>query len=361
MRQVTDKKRSTRGPISIPERVDHAITGKDADATVPMKKRPATNQELRQAAWVKKQEDGRKQHAEANRARVRAGKKKKPDPYVTDVPSIWEKMAERRLYAQLREVGDTTKNIDKYQRNRVLSSLFLVGVGGAAGYLLHPWLYLGGLIIAVIFYMMRLKRVDNFYRAWKFQRQLNFSKFTRLVIPYLKASGGNAALYAIFNKILQRTENEDDRRSLYQLMGEMGDNPTSIQPFVDYAQRSSGTDMSHLFMTTVFDFQQSTFDVSVIDELGQIAADDMMSAIDEIIDMKLKRFALFPTKVVMSSFILVAGLGVGILLNNLQEINFSGGILDPTTSLDEATSEVEGADAHPRSKQADGEVDAVNK
>ena len=188
------------------------------------------------------------------------------------------------------------------------------------------WFLMAVPIVWFVFYKMQGKRVDSFYRAWKFERQLNFSKFTRLVIPYLKASGGTMALYTIFNKILNRTENEADKRSLYQLMGEMGDTPESIQPFIDYAERSSGTDMSHLFMTTIFDFQQSTFDTSVIDELGQMASEDMMESIDEIIAMKLKRFAMFPTKGVMSSFILVAGLAVGIMINNLSQLDFSSGM-----------------------------------
>ncbi|WP_420841255.1 hypothetical protein [Evansella clarkii] len=298
--------------------------------------RKATRKELRQAKHVRKQEKARKDNKEKNRERVRKGQKVKADPGTEHKPSIWEKMAEDSLYHQLREMGDTTQKIDKFQRKRVMQTLGIVLLGCLAGMFMHVWLYLSGPILGAVFYKMKSKRVESYYKAWKFQRQLNFSKFTRLVIPYLKASGGTAALYTIFNKILQRTEDPSDRRSLYQLMGEMGDDPESLQPFTDFAERSSGTDMSHLFMSTIYDFQQSTFDVSVIDELGHMASEDMMSAIDEIIDMKLRRFVMFPTKVVMSSFILVAGLGIGLMLDNFKDLDFNGVIADPTEQAEGA-------------------------
>lgn len=299
-------------------------------------RKKATRGELRQADRVRKQEQARKDNQVKNRERVRKGKKQKADPGTEMKPSIWEKIAEEKLYYQLREMGDTTKDINKFQRKRVMVFLFFVLLGCAAGAFVHVWLYLAGPILGVVFYKMQLKKVDNFYKAWKFMRQLNFSKFTRLVIPYLKASGGTAALYTIFNKILQRTEDEADKRSLYQLMGEMGDNPESLEPFTDYAERSSGTDMSHLFMSTIFDFQQSTFDTSVIDELGRMASEDMMNAIDEIIEMKLRRFVMFPTKVVMSSFILVAGLGVGLMLDNFKELNIGSAMGGAAIQIEEA-------------------------
>lgn len=313
-------------------------------ADVPVRPtRKTTQKERKQAERVRKQEQARKDKREKDREKFRAGKTTKLDPEIKTKTSIWEKLAEDKLYHQLREMGDSTKNIDRFQRKRMLFSLFIVAIGAVAGMFVHVWLYLAGPILGAVFYKMQAKKVESYYRAWKFQRQLNFSKFTRLVIPYLKASGGTAALYTIFNKILQRMEDEADKRSLYQLMGEMGDNPESLDPFTDFAERSSGTDMSHLFMSTIYDFQQSTFDVSVIDELGRMASEDMMSAIDEIIEMKLRRFVMFPTKVVMSSFILVAGLGVGLMIENFKGLNFDGNMMNPTEQVQ--TEGVDGAKA----------------
>ena len=96
--------------------------------------------------------------------------------------------------------------------------------------------------------------------------------------------------------------------------------PSDIQPFIDYANRSSGTDMSVLFMSTIFDFQQSTFDTSVIDELGKIASEELINGIDEIINFKLRRFVFFPTKIVMTSFVIVIGFAIAVLISNLSQI-----------------------------------------
>lgn len=301
------------------------------DIAEAKQKRPISRSDAKRAARVKKREEADRKQDQADYIRELKGKPRK------EKKSFWERTAEAKTYFMLREMGDTEKNINKFQRKRVFFTLILTFVGFLAGQFVHPWLFLAGPIVGFTFYKMEGRKVETFYRAWKFQRQLNFSKFTRLVIPYLKASNGNMSLYTIFNKILKRTEDESDRRSLYQLIGEMSDNPESLKPFTDFANRSSGTDMSHLFMSTIFDFQQSTFDVSVIDELGRMASEDMMNAIDEIIDMKIRRFVLFPTKVVMTSFILVAGLGVALMVHNFKDLDFGGGdILSPTEQAEKA-------------------------
>ena len=245
-------------------------------------------------------------------------------------PTIWQKMAEDRLYQQLHLTGFSYEEIDDYQKKRVMWLVALSFLGVMLSLFVHPWLFVGGLISGVGKYMMDMRKADAYFRSWRFARQLSFSKFTRLVIPYLKASNGKSSLYGVFSKIVNRLENEDDRVFLERLMFEMNDNPHNIQPFLDYAERTSGTDMSYLFMSTVFDYQQSTSDVSVIDELGKLASEDMMYAVDEIIDFKINRFELFPTKVVMSSFILVVGVAAGIMLQSFQDFSGSsgGGLLD---------------------------------
>lgn len=290
-------------------------------------RRQSTRREVRQARRVKKREDARIKTQEDNRERVRQNKKQKVLPGDEVTKSIWEKSAEPLLYAMTREMGDNTKNIDAYQRKRVASSAFMFSIGMLLGLIIHPWLYLAGPVLGLFWYKSKLNHVKNYYRSWKFMRQLNFSQFCRLVIPYLKVSGGNAPLYTVFNKILERTRDEVDRQSLYRLMSEMGSNPSEIQPFLDFAERSSGSDMSHLFMSTIFDYQETTFDVSTIDELGQIASNDMMKSIDEIIRVKERRFVMFPTKIVMSSFILVAGLGLSLMIYNTKDLEFSSDMI----------------------------------
>uniref|UniRef100_UPI00344EEEAE hypothetical protein n=1 Tax=Carnobacterium sp. TaxID=48221 RepID=UPI00344EEEAE len=236
--------------------------------------------------------------------------------------NIYQKLAEPNLYQMLKEMGNSKQAIDKFQKNRIMQTLFVFITLFTFGLFLSKWFYIVSLIVAVIVYKQRHKQIVSKYSSWKFQRHLQFSKFTRLLIPYLKQSKGNASLYNIFNKILLRTENEADKNSLYTLMSKMSSDSGDIEPFIEFAERSSGTDMSILFMSTIFDFQQSTFDTTVIDELGKIASEELMTSIDEIIGFKLKRFAYFPTKIVMSSFVLVMGFALGVLLSSFSEIQF---------------------------------------
>lgn len=236
--------------------------------------------------------------------------------------SLYENIAEPTLYPMLKEMGNPKHAIDKFQKQRLTQSFVVIILFMIFGLFLSKWFYILSIIFGFVIYKQRFKTIEKQYNSWKFQRHLQFSKFTRLLIPYLKQSEGKVSLYSIFNKILMRTENEVDQKSLYTLMSEMSNKPNDIQPFIDYAERSSGTDMSVLFMSTIFDFQQSTFDTTVIDELGQISSEELMISIDEIIGFKLRRFAFFPTKVVMSSFIIVMGFAVAILLSSFATIQF---------------------------------------
>lgn len=240
-------------------------------------------------------------------------------------PDFWEKMAEDELYYKLREMGNPDSAIKKYQQNRFFQSILIAVVGTIAGVVMNNLIVVGvGIVLGVLMYFSRISSIRKIHNQWKFEREMAFSRFVRLLIPYLKQSGGNVSLYATFNKMLGRMDDEADRESLYMLMGEIGDRPGDIQPFNDFAERSSGSDMAYLIMSTIYDFQESTTDTSVIDELGKMASDQMMDAIDEIIMFKIRRFGMFPTKVVMSSFILVVGLAVGIVIDAVSEFDFSG-------------------------------------
>ena len=244
---------------------------------------------------------------------------------MADNPDFWEKMGEERLYYMLREMGNTNTAITKYQKTRFFQSiLFLVISIIIAVVMKNSLVILGGLVLGFLMYRSRFTSVRSMHNQWKFEREMAFSRFVRLLIPYLKQSGGSVSLYTTFNKMLGRMDDESDQESLYMLMGEMSDRPGDIQPFYDFAERSSGSDMAYLIMGTIYDFQETTTDTTVIDELGQMASEQMMKAIDEIIMFKIKRFGMFPTKVVMSSFVLVIGLAAGILIDAFSQFDFGG-------------------------------------
>lgn len=234
--------------------------------------------------------------------------------------TIWEKTAEEHLYEMLSAMGYSSERRDLFQRTRIVQSIIIFIVLIFLAILSENFFYVLAFVVPIYYYRSRLKYVQRNYQIWRFNRQLNFNKFTRLLIPYLKQSEGKIALYSIFNKMLLRIINEVDRNSLYRLMSEMSSRPNDVTSFIDFANRSSGTDNSILFMSTIFDFQQSTFDIEVINELGRMSSEELLSNIDDIIHMKLKRFENFATKITMSSFILMIGYFIIIVIEIITMI-----------------------------------------
>ncbi|MDU6483108.1 MAG: hypothetical protein E6538_14025 [Paeniclostridium sordellii] len=218
--------------------------------------------------------------------------------------TIWHKLAEKNLYKMLKELGYTDKMFIKFQQNRVKKcSLFLLA-GCILGFIKIS-LILIGIVLALFQWTSIYKKTKSYYNNSMFKKQLTFSKFTRMLIPYLLQS--NATLYSVFNKMLHRLEDGHVKKCLENLIIEMNNNPNSEEPFKEFALNASGTDQAVLFMTTLYDYQQNTFDSSVISELGKMASEQLFNGVDEIIDFKLRKFNMFPTKVTMISIIIVFG------------------------------------------------------
>lgn len=212
--------------------------------------------------------------------------------------SIWLKMLDENYYKKLREMNNSNVSIIKWQKQRFLKSWIFVGVGLVMYLLLgKEWYYLaGGIATAIGFYIIQAKSINNIYNQFRFERHLQFSKFTRLLIPYLKQKKDGGNLYGVFAKIVKRLDYDTDKQLLMKLMQDMTDRPNDIQPFVEYAEQTSGTDMSVLFMQTIYDIRQGSADLDVIEELDRLASEELMAGIDSIIDFKSRRFVFYPTK-----------------------------------------------------------------
>ena len=242
----------------------------------------------------------------------------------TEHKSFWIKLLGDVYYQKLREMNNSNVAIIKWQKQRLKKSLIFILVGFLMYLFLgKEWYYLaGGIATSVGFYVWQAKSINGIYNQFRFERHLQFSKFTRLLIPYLKQKTDGGNLYGVFAKIVKRLDYDTDKKLLMKLMQEMTDQPNDIKPFTEYAEQTSGTDMSVLFMSTVYDIRQGSADLDVIEELDRLASEELMAGIDSIIDYKSRRFVFFPTKIAMTSFILVVGFAVGVLFMNLKDINF---------------------------------------
>lgn len=238
--------------------------------------------------------------------------------------SIFIRTLNKDIYSKLVEMNNSDISIIKWQKQRLQKSSIFIIVGMILFFLLgNKWYYpVGGFIASIGFYVMQAKNINGVYSQFRFERHLQFSKFTRLLIPYLKQNQNGSNLYSIFSKITQRLDYETDRNLLMKLMQDMTDKVNSIEPFIEYAEQTSNTDMSILFMSTIYDINQGLTDLEVIEELDRLASEELMEGIDSIIEFKSRKFIFLPTKIAMSSFLLVVGFAVGVLLLNMKDIHF---------------------------------------
>ncbi|ANZ96223.1 hypothetical protein BFC19_12185 (plasmid) [Brochothrix thermosphacta] len=235
--------------------------------------------------------------------------------------NFWIRSVGDKFHSMLLEMGNSNIAILRWQKSRILKSVVAGLLFLALGYFFYTKLMLLALVVPFFMYFMQGRSITSGYSRYKFQRHLQFAKFTRLLVPYLKQTSAGVNLYSVFNKIVPRLEHEADKTLLLTLMKEMSDKPNSIVPFTEYAEKTSGSDMSILFMSTIYDLRQGTSDLSIITELGQIASEELMRSIDQIIEYKSKRFLLFPTKITMSTFLIVIGYAVAVLIYNIKDIN----------------------------------------
>lgn len=223
-------------------------------------------------------------------------------------PSIWFRIAERNLYDMCREMGFTDERFVKYQKKRFFRAVLFGIPLIIASFFYQWWWALAGLSISGFIWWNEYNRAKKFYGNFNFEKQLQFSKFTRMLIPYLLQT--DATLYSVFTRLLDRLEPGIVKNSLERLLIEMNEYPNSEAPFVRFAKDASGTDSSILFMTTLYDYHQNTFDHSIIMELGQLSSEQLFEGVDEIITYKLRKFSMYPTKLTMASFVITLGYAI---------------------------------------------------
>ncbi|EMF0203577.1 hypothetical protein NXK88_002868 [Enterococcus hirae] len=238
--------------------------------------------------------------------------------------NIWIKIIEKNCYQKLIQMGNSEISIIKWEKKRVFSSIIVAILGFISGVVLKNNLVcLGGILLTFFLYFSKIRMVNSMYKQYVFMRQLQFSKFTRLLLPYLNKEHQSVNLYGVFAKIVPRLDYEEDRVLLMQLMQEMLNNPGEIQPFIDYANKSSGSDLSILFMSTVFDIQQGSTNSDVINGLDQLASEELLLRIDMIVDNKLRKFTFIPTKMTMVSILLIIGFVIGYAITVFQSISLN--------------------------------------
>lgn len=241
---------------------------------------------------------------------------------VESKPPIWLRLLPEEIVRQLREMNNSTVAIAKWQKKNIQRVLFLTSLFLPLGYFVDWRIAPLGFVVSVLLYRQQLQTVKRVYMQFRFERQMQFAKFARLLIPLLKQAESGINLYQIFSRVVPRLNYQVDKDLLMGLMKDLSDFPNSIKPYEDYAMAVSGSEMSILFMSTLYDLEQGAINLQVIDRLGQLSSAEMMQGIDQIIAFKIKRFQLLFTKMMTSIVVLIIGFALALFLYQIGQVGF---------------------------------------
>ena len=239
-------------------------------------------------------------------------------------PSFMTKLVEKSTYEKMKTMNTSETFIKKWQRKRVFFSVgvVLLSLFMVIAFKTDPRVVPAAFLVGLIIYFLKKLSVNRYYTAYKFNRNLEFSKFARLVVPYLRQAQKGAGIYYIFSQMSGRLENPLDRQLLQKLMLEITDHPNDIKPYIDFAEKMSGTDFSITFMTLIYDIAQGATDDSIVDELGKEVSAQLMDVIRDIVEFKQKRFNLFPSAIVAPNMILILGYMVCVMIYQFAQLRF---------------------------------------
>ena len=243
-----------------------------------------------------------------NKALLKKATQMQPIDYMEKKPFIIRTL-EESTYKKMKRMNTTDAFIEKWQRQRIILSVVIAAIISVIVLVLHkPLVFtLAGVVVGVIFYVLKHVNVNQKYRVYLFNRNLEFSKFARLIHPYLRQAKNGTSVYRIFNQLVKRMENPIDKNLMQTLMLQITDKPSMMEPYIEFANKMSATDFSVTFMTLIYDISQGATDDTIIDELGKEVSQQLMDIISDIIEFEENKFQMFPTMIVAPNMILIMG------------------------------------------------------
>lgn len=233
-------------------------------------------------------------------------------------------------YEKMKEMNTSDGFILKWQKQRVLYSalmgVFVILIGF---YIKMPLIALFGPLLAFVWFFMKGKSIDQNYMVYKFNRALEFAKFTRLVVPYLRSDsngGSESRVYTTLSAVVGRLDTKEDRQLLATLLYEMTQRPEDKQPYVDYAMKVGGTDFAITFMETIYDIRQGSANLNIVERLSRESNEQVQGLMKDIVRMKNKKLLMIATKATMPVMIIILGSIVAIAVHSFSgvDINLGG-------------------------------------
>lgn len=231
-------------------------------------------------------------------------------------------------YKMLIKMNYSDSVIEKWQKSRMTKSIGLGILGFIAGVVFKQNIIMGGgPAFAMFMYIMEGSKIKGQFAQYKFYRALQFAKFTRLVVPYLRsdsAGGTESRVHSTLASVMTRLDSAEDQQLLATLLNEIAQHPDSKTPYVNYAQKVSDDDFALSFMETLFDIRQGSASLDIIERMSKESNDRIQNLTDDIIQAKTKKFLMFPTKVAMTAIIIIIGITIAILMQNMSGMDLGG-------------------------------------
>lgn len=250
---------------------------------------------------------------------------------IVDKPSnFYMNLLSDDAYEKMKEMNTSDGFILKWQQQRVLYSAILGIVVVIIGFSIKmPLISLFGPLLAFVWFFMKGKSIDQNYMVYKFNRALEFAKFTRLVVPYLRSDsngGSESRVYTTLSAVVGRLDTKEDRQLLATLLYEMTQRPGDKQPYVDYAMKVGGTDFAITFMETIYDIRQGSANLNIVERLSRESNEQVQGLMRDIVQMKTKKLLMIATKATMPVMIIILGSIVAIAVHSFSgvDINLGG-------------------------------------
>ncbi len=225
-------------------------------------------------------------------------------------------------YTKLREMGETNITISRWMNNNLKTAVLSFAVSIILAVYFNHLFYIVAIFLPFYLIYNKNNYVKIAYAQWRFERRVQFNKFVRLVIPYLKQTESNISIYSILGKVAPRLDHQEDKDLLNVLRREIMDKPKQVEPFLDYSRKTANTNLSDNFMSSLYDVRMGSNDLRGIYELGITASEQLLHSIDQIIDAKKKKFVFFPTKLTFISIIPIIGFAVSYMIYELTKLDF---------------------------------------
>lgn len=228
------------------------------------------------------------------------------------------------------EMGYSSSAVDQAMRSKFVKAVLfgtLLGCFGLPFLLRVLGTHVNGLSIMVVGSIMFVAmlwlhaqhQAKSAYNNYMYERQLAFTQFERLLIPYLSEMKNNVSLFSMLKRIIPRMEDPADKVLIQRLMSYMSSGESSNAPFIDFARRFGGSDSARLFMLSLYQMYLGNYSDKVVKDLGAQANRELMSQINYITKRKLHRFTMLSTWLTMClAIVLVVFMGL-LVVDQMQQ------------------------------------------